>query len=222
MKNPNKYIDHTNINPHATQRDIKKTCEEAKHYNFRGVCVNPEWIQTVAEELHGTDIEATVLVDAPMGQSSHSHRMKIARAAKKHGSDEIDVVANIVDIKHDRYKRVYDDLKDLTSILPTKVIIGSGFLTSEEIEKVSEVVQKAGAMCVKTSTFKDPLDHFELMEKSRHIHLMKKGAPDLKIKAAGKIRTFDDLKLMVEAGADIIGTSTSVQIMKGAGDKYAE
>ncbi len=222
MKNPAKHIDHTNISPNATKSDIVKTCDEAKHFGFRGVCVNPEWVKTVAEELHETDIKTTVLIDPPMGQLPTSQRVKMCQVAEKHGADELDVVANIVDIKYADYHKVLRDLKEISAVLPTKVIIGSGYLTTDEVVKTSEIVQEAGAVCVKTSTFKDPLDFFELAEKARHIRLMKEAAPKLKIKAAGKIRSAEDMKLMIEAGADIIGTSSSLQIMKGWGDKYAE
>lgn len=222
MKDPEKYIDHTNIDPNATKEDILKTCEEAKHYAFRGVCVNPEWVKVVAEALHGIGIKTTVLIDPPMGQRPHGDRVNLCRAAAEHGSDELDVVINIIDVKYERDEAVVDDLREICSILPTKVIIGSGYLTTEEVKRASELVQKAGAFCVKTSTFKDPLDHFELEEKARHLHLMSKAAPKLKVKAAGKIRTAEDMKLMIESGADIIGTSSSIQIIKGWKDEWAE
>jgi len=222
MKNPAVYIDHTNIAPDATKASILKTCDEAKHFGFRGVCVNPEWINTAAKSLYKTKIKLTVLIDPPMGQRPHSERKNLCQAAKKNGADELDIVANIIDIKYGRYEKVLRELKEICSILPTKVIIGTGYLITEEIRKTSMIVQEAGAMCVKTSTYKDPLDYFELGEKARHVRLMKESAPDIKVKAAGKIRTFDDLKLMVESGADIIGTSSSVQIMNGWQDKYAE
>lgn len=222
IKNPAQYIDHTNINPHATHKDIVKTSTEAKHHKFRGVCVHPEWAKTVSHELHGTGIKTIVLLDAPIGGSHTLERVSLAKAARRHGAEEIDVVARLSDIKHDKYDRVLQDLKKICGVLPTKVIIGSGYLTSDEIRKVSEIVKEAGAVCVKTSTFKDPLDHFELEEKARHLQIMKKAAPGLKIKAAGKIATSDDMKMMIGSGADIIGTSSSLQIMNGFKDKYAE
>jgi len=212
--NPAKIIDHTNINPKATARDIKKTCQEAKRYGFRGVCVNPEWVKLVSEELKGTGIKTVVLVDPPMGLSPHFKRVEICKKAKKDGADELDVVMNVIDLKYERYDDVLNDLKEICKILPTKVIIGSGYLTDAEIKKASELVKKAGAFCVKTATEKDPLEHIELKEKARHLKIMREGAPGLKIKASGKIRTYKDLLMMVEAGADIIGTSSSVKIMR--------
>jgi deoxyribose-phosphate aldolase len=141
-------------------------------------------------------------------------RVEICKKAKKDGADELDIVMNIIDMKYERYDEILEDLKEICKILPTKVIIGSGYLTDEEIKKASELVKKAGAFCVKTATEKDPLEHIELKEKARHLQIMKKAAPGLKIKASGKIRTLRDLLMMVEAGADIIGTSSSVNIMR--------
>jgi len=211
-----KIIDHTNIRPEATAEKIKKTCQEAKRYSFRGVCINPRWVKLVKKELKGTDIKVVVLVDPPMGISSHSKRMKICQKAKQDGVDELDVVMNIVDLKYQRYKKVLKDLKEISKILPTKIIIGSGFLTDTEIEKASQIVKKSGAFCVKTATERDPLDRFELKEKAKHLKIMRKSAPGLKIKASGGIKTLKDLRVMLRAGADIIGTSSGVKIMREA------
>ncbi|OIP76134.1 MAG: deoxyribose-phosphate aldolase [Parcubacteria group bacterium CG2_30_36_21] len=214
IKETAKIIDHTNIRVSATEKEIRKTCQEARKYGFRSVCVNPEWVRLSHEELEDTDVKVVVLIDPPMGLSSHLKRVEAAKKAKKDGASELDVVMNIIDMKYERFDEVLEDLKEITKILPTKVIIGSGYLTDKEIEKASELVKKAGAFCVKTATEKDPLEHIELKEKAKHLQIMKKGAPGLKIKAAGKIRTLKDLEMMVKAGADIIGTSSSVEIMK--------
>ena len=207
-------IDHTNIRLDATAQDIKKTCQEAKEYNFRGVDVRPEWISLVKKELTGTSIKIIVLIDPPMGQSSSQERLKACQEAKEDGADELDVVMNIIDLKHQKYDDVLKDLKAISEILPTKVIIGSGYLTDQEVEKASEIVKEAGAICVKTATERDPLENRELEEKARHLRIMKKTTPNLLIKAAGKIRTLKDLEMMIEAGADIIGTSSGVKIME--------
>lgn len=211
-----KTIDHTNIKRGATAEDIKSTCQEAKKYGFRGVCVNPEWVSLAKEELKNTDIKLVVLLDPPMGQSSHEERVAMAKKAVADGADDLDIVINVVDIKYERFDKVLEDLKEICQIGPTKVIIGSGYLTDEEIKRASEITKEAGAVCVKTSTFKDPLDHFELKEKARHLKLMREAAPGLEIKAAGKVRTLADAKMMIEAGADIIGTSSGVEIIKEA------
>ncbi len=211
-----KIIDQTNIRLNALAKDIKKTCAEAKEYNFRGVCVNPKWIKLVKNELKNTGIKNICLVDPPIGDSPHKNRIKLCQKAKKDGANELDVVINIPAVKHEKWNLVSKDLKEICKILPTKVIIGSGYLTEEEIKKASEIVKLAGAICVKTATFKDPLEEREIKEKARHLKIMRKAAPGLLIKASGNIKTLNELKTMVKAGADIIGTSSGVEIVTKA------
>jgi deoxyribose-phosphate aldolase len=214
IKDISKIIDHTNINPKAKKEDIIKTCEDAKKYKFRGVCVRLEWVKLVSKELKGTGIKTIALIDPPIGDSPHTKRVKMCKKAKKDGADELDVVMSIPDAKHGRWEKILKDLKEICKILPTKVIIGSGYLTDKEVTMASQIVKKAGAICVKTSTEKDPLETRELKEKFYHLTLMRKGAPGLLIKASGGIRTLKDLKEALKAGADIIGTSFGVEIMK--------
>ena len=214
MKDIAKIIDHTNIKKEAKRGDIIKTCREAKKYGFRGVCVNPQWVKLVKKELEGTDIKVVCLVDPPIGDSPHSKRIKICQKAKKDGTDNLDVVINIPDVKHERWEKILRDLKEICQVLPTKVIIGSGYLTDEEIVRASQIVKKAGAFCVKTATEKDPLEHRELKEKFYHLKLMREGAPGLLVKAAGGIRTLSDAKEAIKAGADIIGASSGVEIIE--------
>jgi deoxyribose-phosphate aldolase len=210
-----KRIDHTNIEKGAKAADIRKLCQEAKKYGFRGVCVRPKWVRLAKKELSGTGIKVVVLVDDPMGLSPHRKRVQVCKKAKKDGADNLDIVINVVDIKYERYEKVLKDLKDICKIGSTKVIIGSGYLTDSEIEKASSLVKKAKCECVKTATEKDPLEHRELSEKFHHLKLMRKSAPGLLIKVAGKIRTLKDAEDAVKAGADIIGTSSGVKIAKG-------
>jgi deoxyribose-phosphate aldolase len=206
-------IDHTDIRPEATAKDIKNRCLEAKFYGFHGVCVNPKFVSLVAKELKGTPIKTVALIDPYMGLSPHSKRLSMCKKAKNDGADELDIVLNIVDVKYDRYDKVLKDLTPLCKILPTKVIIGSGFLTDEEIIKVSAIVKKAGAFCIKTATSKDPLENREMDEKVIHLKLMKKYS-GLVVKASGNIKTLDDIKKVLRAGASIVGTSSGVKIMK--------
>jgi len=214
-----KTIDHTNINKDATQEDIKKVCNEAKEYGFHGVCVNPEWVKLCKEELEGSSVKVVVLIDPPMGLSSHEERMKMSQKAKEDGADELDIVMNIVDLKYENYEKVLKDLKSVCALLDTKVIIGSGYLTDKEIKKAAEITKEAGAICVKTATYKDPLEEREVEEKGYHLRLMKEGAPGLLIKASGNIRNYTQARYMVDAGADIIGTSSGVQIVNEEKDK---
>lgn len=207
-------IDHTNIEVKATKKDIINTCREAVEYGFRGVCVNPEWVKTAKEELKDTNIHVVCLLDPPIGDSLHSKRKQMCKKAVKDGADDLDIVIPICDVKHQRWGKVLKELKEICAIGHVKVIIGSGFLTDEEIKKASQTCKKAKAICVKTATFADPLEYREIKEKAVHIKLMKENAKNLLIKASGKIRTLKDLKMMVKAGADIIGSSNSVSIIK--------
>ncbi len=207
-----KTIDHTNIKKDATEEDIKKLCQEAKEYGFHGVCVNPEWVSLCARELEGADVKVVVLIDPPMGLSSHEERVRMSQKAKEDGADELDIVANIIDIKYDRYEKILEDLKPICELLDTKVIIGSGYLTDEEVKRVSKIVKDAGAVCVKTATYKDPLEEREVEEKGRHLQMMREAAPGLLIKASGNIRNYSQAKYMVDNGADIIGTSSGIEI----------
>jgi len=209
-------IDQTYLKKEASEEEIKEVAEEAKKYNFRGFCVFPEHTKVSKEVLKNTDIKITTLIDEPTGASPHGERVEMVKKAKKAGSDEVDVVMKIDDFKNKKYEEVLEDLKEICQILPTKVIIGSGYLTDEEIKRASKIVKAAGAICVKTATVDDPLDRTELDEKAKHVRIMKKSAPGLLVKAAGSIRKMVDLEIMVEAGADIIGTSSGVEIVNEA------
>ncbi len=209
-----KTIDQTNIRKEATEADIKKTCQEAKDFGFRGICINPEWVKLVSKELKGTAIKTICLIDPPMGVSPHQIRIDACRVAKTDGADELDVVMNLVDLKYERYDKILADLKEICQIGPVKVIIGSGYLTDAEVKKASELTKEAGAICVKTATEKDPLGHSELAEKAKHLKIMREAAPGLLIKAAGGVKSMADWEMMRQAGADIIGTSYGVDILK--------
>jgi deoxyribose-phosphate aldolase len=211
-----KLIDQTFLKKDATEEEIKKVCEETKKYDFRGLCVYPEHTKLAKELLQETDIKVTTLIDEPTGTSPHEERVRMVEKAKKDGSNEVDVVMKIDDFKNGKYEEVLSDLKEICRILPTKVIIGSGYLTDEEIKKASEIVKESGAICVKTATVEDPLDRSELPEKAKHVRIMRESAPGILVKAAGTIRTLPDLKMMTEAGADIIGTSSGVEIVNEA------
>jgi deoxyribose-phosphate aldolase len=217
-KTINQYIDQTNIDLKAKRDDIIKTCNEALEYEFRGVCVRPQWVKTAASILKGK-VKVVVLIDDPIGDLDHKKRLAIAKKAIQDGANDLDIVVNIPDVKHERWNKIESDLKAICKLQDTKVIIGSGYLTDEEIAKVSQIVKRAGAICVKTATEKDPLENRELEEKSIHLKIMRKNAPGLLIKASGKIKTLANAQMMIKAGADIIGTSNGVQIMKDLAKK---
>jgi len=209
-----KLIDHTNLRADATEEDIKKTCQEARDYAFRGVCINPRWVKIAKEELKETNIKVVTVIDWPCGSSPTEVRVFQAKIAKEDGADEIDPVINIGNFKEGDYKEVLADLKALAEILPSKVIIETGFLTEEEIKKAAELVKESGAFCVKTSTGMEP--KVDIDTKISHIKLIRKAlGKDFLIKAAGGIKTLEDAQKVVEAGANIIGTSSGAEIVSG-------
>jgi deoxyribose-phosphate aldolase len=211
-----KIIDQTFLKKDASESEVKRVAEEAKEYGFRGFCILPEHTRLAKESLKGSKVKVTTLIDAPTGASSHQERLEMVEKAKEAGSDEIELVMKIDDFKNRKYEEVSNDLRELCRILPTKVIIGSGYLTDEEVKKASEIVREAGAICVKTATVDDPLDNSELREKAKHIRIMREAARGILVKASGAIRNLDDVEKMLDSGADIIGTSSGVEIVKEA------
>ena len=216
MKNIAQIIDQTFLKKGATKEELSKVIAETKEYNFRALCIYPEQTKLVKEELKDTSIKVTTLIDEPTGASSTAERVALVNQAKEDGSDEIELVMKIDDFKNKKEEEVLADLKELCQILPTKVIIGSGYLTDEEIKKASEMVELAGAISVKTATVGDPLDNLELAEKAKHIRIMRETVKSILVKASGAIRNLADLKLMLASGADIIGTSSGVEIVNEA------
>ena len=212
-----KMIDHTNLHANATKDDIVQLCREAKQYGFRSVCINPRWASVAKEELKGTNINVDVVIDWPVGASLVKARVEEAKAAKKAGANEIDPVLDVGDFKMGNYDLVLKELKEVAKVLPTKLILETGYLTDEEIAKASAIVKEAGCYCVKTSTGMDPKVGID--EKIRHIKIMREAVgPDFPIKAAGGIRTIEDAERGVAAGANIIGTSSALKII-GVSDK---
>lgn len=211
-----KIIDQTFLKADATDNELKKVCEETIKYGFRALCILPQHTKLAKELLKNSGVKVTTLVDEPTGVSSHEERLGVASRAQADGSDEMELVMKIDDFKNGKYEEVFEDMKELCKILPTKVIIGSGYLTDEEIKKASEMVKESGAICVKTATTADPLDNAELDEKAKHIRIMRAAAPGILVKASGGIRNLANVRKMVEAGADIIGTSSGVEIVNEA------
>src|SRR3989344_6132229 len=202
-----KLIDHTNLRADAMPEDIRKTCREDKEYGFRSVCINPRWVKFAKKELEGTAIKVAVVIDWPIGASTTEGRVSLAQIAKKDGADEMDVVLDIGNFRAGNYGDVLEDLRTLAKILPTKVIIETGYLTDEEIKIASSLVKEAGGFCVKTSTGIEP--KVDIGAKFMHVKLIRDVlGPDFLIKAAGGIKTAKDAQMLIEACANIIGTSS--------------
>lgn len=210
-----KYIDHTILKANATKADVTKLCEEAKEYNFASVCVNSCHAALVTKLLAGSDVKTCCVVGFPLGAMAPAAKAFEAKEAIMHGAKEIDTVINVGAMKDKDYDFVYEDIKAVVDACASKalvkVIIETCLLTDEEKVKACELSVKAGADFVKTSTGfstggATPAD----------VALMKKTVGDKAlVKASGGVRTLEDAKAVIAAGADRIGTSNGISIVSG-------
>jgi len=210
-----KYIDHTLLKPEAKAEDIDKLCSEAKEYKFHSVCVNTTWASRCARNLQGTGVKVCCVVGFPLGAMSSRAKNFETRHAIEEGANEIDMVMNVGALKSGDLKTVEDDIRWVKRAcgqrVLLKVIIETALLTDDEIVIASEIVKKSEADFVKTST------GFSTGGATvSNVALMRRTVgPDLGVKAAGGVRTFEDAVAMIKAGATRLGTSGGVKIVKG-------
>lgn len=210
----NKMIDHTLLRADALQQEIETLCHEAKTYQFASVCVNPFWVFKAAELLSGTGVMVCTVVGFPLGATSTNAKVGETKQAIQDGADEIDMVINIGALKSGMDKVVEQDIAEVVKAAggkTVKVIIETSLLTDAEKVKASELSKSAGAHFVKTSTgFSTGGATVE------DVQMMKKTVgPTIEVKASGGVRTSDDAKKMIEAGATRIGTSNGISIVEG-------
>lgn len=211
MTKLNSYIDHTNLKPEAQIDDIKKLVDEAVANDFYSVCVNGTYVKDIKE--YNKDVKIAVVVGFPLGAMTTKAKAFEAKCAIEDGASEIDMVIAIGRLKDKDYNYVLEDIKAVKEAIgdkTLKVIIETCLLTDEEKIKACELSEKAGADFVKTST------GFSTGGASvADVSLMKKTVGDkLKVKASGGIHTRDEAISLVEAGADRIGASKSIDICK--------
>ncbi|WP_457642559.1 deoxyribose-phosphate aldolase [Persephonella sp.] len=208
-----KYIDHTNLKPYATYKDIEKLCEEAKEFSFYGICVNPFYVKFVSDILKKTDIKVISVVGFPLGENKLKTKLIEASTAVNDGANELDIVWNIGAFKSGDYSYVEEELKTIiyyTQNITHKIIVETAYLTEKEKEIAVNIVINSGAEFIKTST-----GFAEEGAKLEDIKLFKKIAKDkIKIKAAGGIKDYKTAIEMIKAGASRIGTSHGVKIVE--------
>lgn len=214
-KNFARMIDHTLLKAEATKEQIEKLCAEAKQFNFASVCVNPTWVKRSSELLQGTDVLVCTVIGFPLGANTPAVKAFEAKDAIANGAKEVDMVINIGALKDKNYELVQADIAAVVEAAKdsalVKVIIESCLLTDEEKVKACELAVAAGADYVKTST-----GFSTGGATAEDIALMRKTVgPDLGVKASGGVRSLEDMKKMVEAGATRIGASSGVAIMNG-------
>lgn len=210
-----KIIDHTLLKTEAKKDDVDKLLGEAKKYHFASVCISPIWVSYAAQFLKDTDVAVCTVIGFPQGATPTSVKVFEAKQALADGATEIDMVIAVGKLKENDEEYVENDIKSVVEIAKqnnaiTKVIIETCLLTNEEKIRVCKLAVKAGADFVKTST------GFSTGGATKEdVALMKKTVGDsAKVKASGGVRNIKDLVQMVEAGADRIGTSHGVEIVK--------
>ncbi len=207
------YIEHTNLSPTLTDRSIDQLVAEAKQYQFFGVCIPPFWVKRAQREIANSSVVLVTVAGFPLGYNMTETKLDEIKRAIDNGADEIDVVLNITAFKtgHPWTKIEIAKCSKLThdyqKIL--KVIIETAYLSDEEIVAVCKLCADAGVDFVKTSTGFAPSG-----AQVDHIKLMRQSLPkDVRIKASGGIKTFEQAKLLIDSGADRLGTSSSVSIV---------
>ena len=205
------YVDHTQLKAFASWEDIQSLCEEAIRYQTASVCIPPSYIARVHEK-YGDAVNICTVVGFPLGYSVTEAKAEETKKALEDGANEIDMVINISDVKNGDYDKVEKEiarLKEITGDKILKVIIETCYLTEEEKIAMCKAVTNAGADFIKTSTGFGTggatLEDVELFKK--HI------GPEVKIKAAGGVRTVEDLKDFIDAGCSRIGTSSAVKLV---------
>ncbi|EIJ78926.1 deoxyribose-phosphate aldolase [Bacillus methanolicus PB1] len=208
-------IDHTLLKADATKEQIRKLCEEAKEYKFASVCVNPGWVRFAGELLKGSGVNVVTVIGFPLGATTLETKVFEAKNAIENGAAEIDMVINIGALKSGDNDFVEKEIRAVVDAVKgkalTKVIIETCLLTDEEKVRACELAVKAGADYVKTSTGFSTggatVEDVKLMRKTV--------GPDIGVKASGGVRSAEDAKNMIEAGASRIGASSGVSIVKG-------
>ncbi len=211
-----RYLDHTLLKPEASAADIDKLCAEAVEFGFAAVCVNPTWVKRAAGNVRGSGVKVASVVGFPLGATPSENKAMEARRAIRDGACEIDMVINIGALKSGDHEAVRKDIEKVSDACReagarNKVIIETALLTDEEKVIAAHLAKEAKADYVKTSTGFGPGG-----ATVHDVLLMRETVgPDMGIKAAGGIRSAEDVKEMIAAGATRIGASAGVAIVTG-------
>lgn len=206
------YVDHTQLKAFATWNDIVKLCDEAVKYETASVCVPPCYIKRIHDK-YGENINICTVIGFPLGYSVTESKVVEAKKAIEDGANEVDMVINISDVKNGDFDKVLEEIKTIKAACGEKilkVIIETCYLTDEEKIKLCQIVTEAKAEYIKTSTGFGTngatYDDVKLFADNV--------GKDVKIKAAGGIRTREDMDKFIELGASRLGTSSAISILE--------
>jgi deoxyribose-phosphate aldolase len=209
------YIDHTILKPTTSPADVKKCCSEAEEYQFAAVCVPPPFVRTSKSALSNSKVKIATVAGFPFGYSVALAKLAEVQQALKDGADEIDVVINLAALKNGSWSYLESEIELLIEPIHKqgriiKVIIESGILTDEEITRCCKIYSQAGADFIKTST-----GYAERGATIEAVQLMRNCLPSaVKIKASGGIKKYEFARQLIDAGANRIGCSAGVVIVK--------
>ena len=211
--NYNKMIDHTVLKADTPLETVKRICDEAMEYGFASVCINPCHVAYCADYLTDSDVNVCTVIGFPLGANTSAVKAFETKDAIANWADEIDMVMNIGALKDKNYDLVRDDVKAVVEAANgtlVKVILETCLLTEDEIKKACELCVEAKADYVKTSTGFSTrgatIEDVRIMKEAVH--------GKAKVKAAGGVRTPEDMVKIVAAGADRIGTSAGCSLVK--------
>ena len=211
--NYNKMIDHTVLKADTPLETVKRICDEAMEYGFASVCINPCHVAYCADYLKDSDVNVCTVIGFPLGANTSAVKAFETKDAIANGADEIDMVMNIGALKDKNYDLVRDDVKAVVEAANgtlVKVILETCLLTEDEIKKACELCVEAKADYVKTSTGFSTrgatIEDVRIMKEAVH--------GKAKVKAAGGVRTPEDMVKIVAAGADRIGTIAGCSLVK--------
>ena len=214
-------VDHTNLHADATTADFQKLCDQAKEYGFKSVAINTYPVAMCRKMLEGSEVLTGAAVGFPLGQMTIATKVAEAQNAVNDGAQEFDYVLNVGKLKEHDYAYIEDEMTQLTAVarragICCKVIFETCYLTQEEIIEAAKIASRVKPDFVKTST-----GFGTAGATAENVRLMKENCgPDVQVKAAGGIRTWEAAKAMIEAGATRLGTSSGIKIveeMKAAG-----
>lgn len=211
------YVDHTLLKAVSSWEEIQSLCEEALEYHTASVCIPPCYVKRVHDK-YGKNLNICTVIGFPLGYCTRNVKLAECREALKDGAAEIDMVINLTDVKNGDYEKVEEEiaaLKKETGDKILKVIVETCYLTEEEKIVMCKAVTRAGADFIKTSTgFGTGGATLE------DIRLFKENiGPGIRIKAAGGVRSIEDLEAFIQAGASRVGTSSAVHLVKGRNAK---
>ena len=214
-------VDHTNLHADATISDFRLLCDQAKAYGFKSVAINTYPVAMCRKMLEGSEVLTGAAVGFPLGQMTIATKVADAENAVSDGAQEFDYVLNVGKLKEHDYAYIEEEMRQLTAVarragICCKVIFETCYLSKEEIIEAAKIASRVKPDFVKTSTgFGTAGATLE------NVRLMKENCgPDVQVKAAGGIRTWEAAKAMIEAGATRLGTSSGIRIveeMKAAG-----